>query len=98
MSIQGNVNQIVSLAALVATQTPAFKAAAEKRQQLGEIKKEEKILGQREAVAQAKGGNTYNIKQEQADLAYRKYRTSPSVETAEAAEKASEIAEEARLN
>lgn len=98
MSIQGNVNQIISLTALLATQMPGYKAAAEKRVEMNKIKQEEKVLGQREAVAQEKGGSTYNIKKEQADLAYRKYRTNPSVKTAEAAEKASEVAEEARLD
>jgi hypothetical protein len=97
MSIQGNVNQIISLTALLATQTPGYKAAAEKRVEMNKIKQEEKVLGQREAVAQEKGGSTYNIKQERADLAYRKYKTSPSVKTADAVIEAEAIAEEERL-
>lgn len=85
MSIQANVNQILSLAALVATQSPQFKAAAEKRTELGKIKQEEKILSQREALGKGKDPRlTQGIKEERFNLAEKKYKTNPTMANYEA--------------
>lgn len=85
MSIQANVNQILSLAALVATQSPQFKAAAEKRTELGKIKQEEEILAQREALGKGKDPRlTQEIKEAQFSLAEKKYKTNPTMANYEA--------------
>lgn len=85
MSIQGNVNQIISLAGLLASQNPAIKSMGEKRAQLDQLNKQEKLLARREALGQGQDPRlTQQIKQEQFDVASKKYELDPSAETYEA--------------
>ena len=83
MSIQANVNQIISLSTLLMTQLPQYKAAAEKRTELSRIDKQEKILAKREAAAKERHGQTGEILKEKAELAEARYKIDPSVETSE---------------
>ena len=79
MSIQANINQITSLAALMLTQTPQYKAAAEKRTELSKIKQEEKTLAKREELGAGKDPRlTQEIKEAQFNLAERKYQIDPT--------------------
>ena len=85
MSIQANINQITSLAALMLTQTPQYKAAAEKRTELRKIKQEEKTLAKREELGAGKDPRlTQEIKEAQFNLAERKYKTDPTAANYEA--------------
>lgn len=90
MSIQANINQITSLAALMLTQTPQYKAAAEKRTELGKIRQEERKIAKREEVAAEMGPveaeQGVKFATEKAELAHKRYEIDPNKKNWEAYE------------
>lgn len=97
MSIQGNVNQIISLSALLATQSPGVKAAGEKRAALRSNKNALKTINKRFELGKQNQLKTYQegkpieeagtigpVAQEKADLLREKYKLDPTMENWEA--------------
>ena len=97
MSIQGNVNQIISLSALIATQSPGFKAMGEKRAALRankdalktvdkriELGKQGQLKAYQEGRHIEEAGSMGPVAQEKADLLRERYKLDPTVENWEA--------------
>lgn len=87
MSIQGNVNQIISLSGLLASQHPGIRAAAQKRSDLRNVTSklntiEERIaLGHELARTEGAAGELAPAYTERADLLKEKYKLEPSMES-----------------
>lgn len=95
MSIQAGINQNLSLAGLLFTQTEAYKT-------MGKVRGI-KTIDKRLDVARKRGLQTIeqiqsvaDLEKEKADLLYEKYKAKPSVKAHQAAEAQGEKAEEAR--
>lgn len=97
MSIQGNVNQIISLSALIATQSPGFKSMGEKNAALRANKNALKTIDKRIELGRQNQLKTYQegrpieeagtmgpVAQERADLLRERYKLDPSMENWEA--------------
>lgn len=93
-NVQSSINQMISLAGLLASQTPALQAKASKREQTKVLSKQSKVLAEREAaLREAFAGpqvpGTYetgeqeyqDILQERAEVARKQYEIDPSKET-----------------
>lgn len=107
MSIQGNVNQIISLSALLATQSPGFKAMGEKKAALRANKKALKTvedrynLGRQEQLKAYQEGRPIEeagaigpVAKERADLLKERFKLDPSIKNWEAHKEAFLEAEE----
>lgn len=86
MSIQGNINQGLSLAALLATQSPSYKEASEKRTKLRNLaKREEAVEKQTQAIASNEDLGTEEAIEfhgaRMADIYDEKFEIDPSEET-----------------
>lgn len=97
MSIQGNINQILSISGLLATQSPQIKSMAEKRQALRANKQALKTVeerfnlgrqGQLKAYQEGRhiveAGFIGPVAQERADLLRERYKLDPSIKSWEA--------------
>lgn len=90
MSIQGNVNQIISLSGLLASQHPGIRAAAQKRSELRDVTSKLKTVEDRIALGHElvrsgeATGQLAPAYTERADLLKEKYKLDPSMESWEA--------------
>lgn len=94
-NIQSSINQMISLAGLLASQSPAAKAEAEKRSKMKLLKQEAETLNARDAALRKAysdfqsapgtpetGEKEYKeILKERADIAKRQYEINPTEET-----------------
>lgn len=96
-NIQSSINQMISLAGLLATQSPSIKAGAEKRMAEKNLKAREEIIQKkREAMTtsavlknvEAAEAEGEAILQEERDIAKARYDLDPTEETYEALSKA----------
>ena len=86
MNIQSNVNQLISVAGLLATQSPAYKTAIEKQGKLRSLGKQEKVLNEQlKTLNEAKQGgfDRERIGEELQSIAQQRFEIDPSKKTLE---------------
>lgn len=84
MAIQQNINQTISLAGLLFTQTEAYKTLGQQRKLGKEVKTIDKRIGVAGKEGEMTGAKLQNIAElegKKAELLHEKYRNSPSIKS-----------------
>ena len=83
MSIQSNINQIISVAGVLAGMNPQVKALGEKRTQLAELNKKESVLAKQYDVAKYDLNRQEQIESDLTDIAEERFDISPTTKNYE---------------
>lgn len=98
MSIQSNINQMLSVASVALQMNPTLKAKAKERETMRNLERQEKVASKAsELVPETDVDLASSVATDQADLAERRFKLDPTKETYEAASQKRSVAQ-ARLD